>query len=310
LDLAKPALRFVEQSSDFVEELSGFHQAMGMSRDMQAEEWGTLGSLLNPAPGQLLDVLETPSAILRHAYYETGAEVGWHEHSAATLVYGVGGPCVERDSAGRECVKRRFSYHPVGYSHSLAYHAPTHVLAIELGTDIARRLPKQSRRLPATLYDRLWELFVRLSRTGADEWACDALDALVSEVVAFLSVELSPRLLAVLESLHTEWDRPLEPSRTARQFGVSPQLIRREFKRALGVTPSDYRRVIQLDYARGLLWGSRARVAEIAAQTAFSDQSHLCRVLKEHTQLSPLELRRAAPCLAKAFSEWQAQPIR
>jgi AraC-like DNA-binding protein len=53
-----------------------------------------------------------------------------------------------------------------------------------------------------------------------------------------------------------------------------------------------------------LLWGSGAKVAEIAAQTAFSDQSHLCRVLKEHTQISPLELRRAAPCLAQALQQW------
>jgi len=47
---------------------------------MQAEAWGTLGSLLDPQPGRLLHVLETPSATLRHARYETGAEVGWHEH--------------------------------------------------------------------------------------------------------------------------------------------------------------------------------------------------------------------------------------
>jgi len=276
---------------------------------MQAEAWGTLGSLLDPQPGRLLHVLETPSATLRHARYETGAEVGWHEHSTATLVYGIGGPCVERDLVGREGVKRRFSYHPVGYAHSLAYQAPTHVLAIELETSIASRLPSESRRLPATLYDRLWELFVRLSRNGADEWAYDALDMLVSEAVAFLSIDLSARVSAVLESLHDEWNRPLERRRTPAEFGVSPQLIRREFKRAFGVTASDYRRLIRLDYARGLLWASRSRVAEIAAETAFADQSHLCRVLKEHTQLSPLELRRAAPCLAKAFREWQLQPI-
>ena len=62
----------------------------------------------------------------------------------------------------------------------------------------------------------------------------EILQALVSDVVAFLERDLPPRVSAVMESLHAEWDRPLEPSQTAKQFGVSPQLIRREFKRALG----------------------------------------------------------------------------
>jgi transcriptional regulator GlxA family with amidase domain len=127
--------------------------------------------------------------------------------------------------------------------------------------------------------------------------------------MTFLATDLSPRVTAVLESLHSEWDRPIEPSRTAAQFGVSPQLIRREFKRALGMSLSEYRRRIQLDYARGLLWGTRSRIAEVAAQTAFADQSHLCRVLKEHTRLSPLALRRVAPCLAEQLAAWQIYPI-
>ena len=272
-------------------------------------EWQTLGPLLTPALGRLLHVMETPSATLRHAFYEAGAEVGWHEHRAASLVYGVGGPCLERDLDGGECVKRRFSYHPAGYAHSLVYEAPTHVLAIELPAEAAARLPSESRRLPATLYNQLWDLFVGLSRNGSDQAAQAALQALVGDVIAYLEAPLHPRMAALLENVHADWDRPIEPARTARIFGVSPQLIRRQFKRSLGVNLSEYRRLIQLDYARALLWGSRARVAEVAAQTAFADQSHLCRVLRENTNVSPLELRRAAPCLAEAFEQWMIQPI-
>lgn len=278
-------------------------------RDIQADRWGTLGPLVDCNPGRLLHVLETPSATLRHAFYKSGAEVARHDHSVATFVYGVGGPCLERDSEGRECVKRRFTYHPVGFSHTLAYAGPTHVLAIELNAALASGLPSESRRLPATLYDRLWELFLRLSRGGADQWTSEALDALVAEGIAFLSIGMPARLSSVLEALHTDWERPLEATWSSMNLGVSPQLIRREFKRALGITPSDYRRIIQLDYARALLWGSQARVADIAAETAFSDQSHLCRVLKEHTKLSPRDLRRAAPCKAEAMAELRLPPI-
>jgi AraC-like DNA-binding protein len=276
---------------------------------MQAEAWGTLGSQQGAQRSRLLRVLEAPCAILRHAFYDTGAEVEWHEHETATLVYGVGGPCVECVAEGQGYVKRRFSYHPAGYSHRLTYQAPTHVLAIELSPAIAAGLPQQSRRLPATLYDPLWNIFVGISRTGYDRQGHEDLEAFVSDVVRFLEQDLPPRVSAVMESLHADWDRPLEPDRTARQFGVSPQLIRRDFKRALGITLSDYRRLIQLDYARGLLWGTRSRISDVAAQTAFSDQSHLCRVLKEHTQLSPLELRQIAPCLAKQLRALEINPI-
>jgi AraC-like DNA-binding protein len=300
---------FVEWRSDFVERRFRFRRMRGTSHHMQAETWGTLGSRRNPAQSRLLRVLEAACATLRHAFYDAGARVEWHEHETATLVYGVGGPCVECDAEGRECVKRRFSYHPPGYAHSLTYQAPTHVLAIELNPEVSTLLPLQSRRLPATLYDRLWELFVAISRSGTDRRAYEILETLVADVVAYLERDLSPRVSAVMESLHAEWDRPLEPSQTARHFGVSPQLIRREFKRALGITLSDYRRLIQLDYARGLLWGTRSRISDVAAQTAFSDQSHLCRVLKEHTRLSPLELRQIAPCLAKQLRALEINPI-
>jgi AraC-like DNA-binding protein len=276
---------------------------------MQAETWGTLGPRRSDAQSRLLRVLETPCATLRHAFYDAGAKVGWHEHETATLVYGVGGPCIERDSNGRECVKRRFSYHPPGYAHSLGYEAPTHVLAIELDAKISASLPLQSRRLPATLYDGLWELFVTIGRSASDRRSHEIIETLVSDVLTFLGDELPPRVIAVMESLHAEWNNPLEPAQTASQFGVSPQLIRREFKRALGTTLSDYRRLIQLDYARGLLWGTRSRISDVAAQTAFSDQSHLCRVLKEHTQLSPLELRQIAPCLVKQLRALEINPI-
>lgn len=276
---------------------------------MQAEAWGTLGLQEGTERSRLLRVLEAPSATLRHAFYETGTEVEWHEHETATLVYGVGGPCVESVADGQEYVKRRFSYHPAGYSHRLSYQGPTHVLAIELSPAIAAGLPLQSRRLPATLYDRLWDLFVGIGRTGPDDKGYETVEAFVADVVAFLDHALTPRVTAVMESLHADWDRPLEPDQTARLFGVSPQMIRRDFKRAFGITLSDYRRLIQLDYARGLLWGTRSRISDVAAQTAFSDQSHLCRVLKEHTQLSPLELRQVAPCLVKQLRALEINPI-
>lgn len=303
------AADFVEWRSDFVERRFRIRRMRATPQHMQAEAWGTLGPQRKSARSLLVRVLEAPSATLRHAFYPAGAEVEWHEHGRATLVYGVGGPCIERDSDGGECVKRRFSYHPAGYAHSLDYRAPTHVLAIELAPEIAGRLPSESRRLPATLYDRLWDLFVGISRADSDQAAYEMLTRLVSDVIIFLEQGLPPRVSTVLESLHAEWDRPLEPSQTARRFGVSPQLIRREFKRALGVTLSEYRRLIQLDYARGLLWGTRSRISDVAAQTAFSDQSHLCRLLKEHTQLSPLELRQIAPCLAKQLRALEILPI-
>src|SRR5206468_7916488 len=91
--------------------------------------------------------------------------------------------------------------------------------------------------------------------------------------------------------LHENWHRQPSTAELAAQLGFSPQFLCRSFKRWMGVTLTQYSQAIRLDYARGLLWGSGADVSQVASMTGFTDQSHLTRVLRQHSGRTPGSLR-------------------
>jgi transcriptional regulator GlxA family with amidase domain len=68
------------------------------------------------------------------------------------------------------------------------------------------------------------------------------------------------------------------------------------FKRLMGVTLQQYGLLLRLDKARGLLWGTRMPLPDVAAETGFADQSHLTRSLATLSNQTPLRLRMTAPC--------------
>jgi AraC-like DNA-binding protein len=256
--------------------------------------WGTLGA---PEPGaaRLVRVVETPVAILRHAFYEKGAIVGLHRHDCDSLVYGVGGPCRE-DNGAEQIIKRRLTFHPRGYEHKLAFGAPTHVLAIEIREE--REMPaRRSTPLPATLYDHVWRAMLRIADRQPAEAVAAALADLLDDADAFLRRPPPDWLMAVTDHVHAHWRVVPSARDLARRFAVSPQHLCRSFKRHNGVTIQQYAVALRLDYARGLLWGTGMPISQVAAETGFADQSHLTRVLVSHSARTPARLRWRAPCL-------------
>src|SRR4030095_10883555 len=123
--------------------------------------WGSLGEPdIGQQAAKLLNVVDTPVATLRHAFYRLGATVPNYSFDRDTLVYGVGGPCVQHHGGAR-LVRRRLMFYPEGYEHRLEFLGPTHILAIELAFPCASGRkglsgPSQATPLPATLYTPVW----------------------------------------------------------------------------------------------------------------------------------------------------------
>ena len=272
-----------------------------------ADNWGTLGEPLTDAPsGRLLRLARTRIATLRHAFYEAGAVVPRHRHSCASLVYGVGGPCYETrpqltaDSPG--VVKRRQTFHPPGYEHSVGFGAPCHVLAFEfdcadfpIGGGLA--WPDRSTVLPAILYNPVWRALLRVSDDQPGAAVEEALAALVTNAARFLARPGPEWLRDVIEHIHGNWQNIQSVNWLARRFGKSPQYLCRAFKAHLGVTIGQYSLLLRLDHARGLLWGTGRSISEIAAETGFADQSHLTRTLARHSARTPGRMRWKASYL-------------
>ena len=78
----------------------------------------------------------------------------------------------------------------------------------------------------------------------------------------------------------------------AVETGASRFQLIRAFKQAFGLTPEDFRRQARIERARMLLAGDQ-RLADIAADAGFADQSHMTREFRRLVGLTPAAYRHA-----------------
>lgn len=256
--------------------------------------WGTLGEPAATATAQINLERTVGSITLRHATYSAGAQVPLHRHDFPSIAYGVGGPCIETNARSDRISRRRLTYLPAGYAHSLNYVGATQVFVAELhsSVDEAPTLGDGGGAvaLPASLYDLVWDMLVAL-RSADDGLLAPAVDRFWAKSAAYLGTRHPAWLPGLLDRLHEHWEVQPSAAALARGLGFSPQYLCRAFKRALGLTLKQYNQALRLDYARGLLWGSGRDISEIAAITGFADQSHLTRVLRLRSGRTPVTLR-------------------
>jgi AraC-like DNA-binding protein len=96
----------------------------------------------------------------------------------------------------------------------------------------------------------------------------------------------------VREVLHDSDDLGISAAELAAVAGRSRFAVYRSFQAAYGMAPSDYQRQLRLRTARRLLDEGRS-LAEIAAMTGFTDQSHLTRWFTRCFGVTPGAYRRA-----------------
>jgi len=97
----------------------------------------------------------------------------------------------------------------------------------------------------------------------------------------------------VRNEIDARFERPLSVTGLAAEAGVHPAHLSRAFHRRFGSTLLAYIRRARVRAAADLLRGSSLTLADVAAGTGFADQSHLTRVFKEVTGVTPGRYRRA-----------------
>src|SRR6186713_2237661 len=141
--------------------INGFCE--GSMTEAGEHHWGSLGEPEQPA-AKLLHVVDTPVATMRHAFYQPGATVPNYCLACDTLVYGVGGPCIQHHDGAR-LVRRRLMFYPKGYAHRLEFLGPAHILAIELyprnSSESGFSGLEEATPLPATLYTPVWRAMLK-----------------------------------------------------------------------------------------------------------------------------------------------------
>lgn len=93
--------------------------------------------------------------------------------------------------------------------------------------------------------------------------------------------------------LDEEFPEAIRIGTLADDLGLTPMQLIRGFQKHFGTSPGAYLRQVRLEHALGLLAESKEPLTAVALGSGYSDQSHLCRVIKEETGLTPGEYRRS-----------------
>ncbi len=133
-----------------------------------------------------------------------------------------------------------------------------------------------------------------LSGDLSELFAEEACLNIIAEIKAQQQLRMRPRprwLRHVIELCHGSL-RPLPRiGEIAARIGVHPVHVTRVFRSAYGVPLSKYLASIRAERAAAALRAGTLSVAEIAAATGYSDQSHLCRSFKSLMRMAPTEYR-------------------
>lgn len=206
----------------------------------------------------------------------------------------------------RHCDSANVIYHPAGEAHSDAFgNRGGAIFSMELEPRwmstlreyelLAEESLALPHRLTSWLGLRAYQAF-----TDPDDRSALLLEATAMELLyqlpwkhAARAASGAPRWLKeVVEILHAEFSRPFSLTAIAQRVGAHPVHLARAFRRCHGMTVGQYLRRLRVDYAMNALAGEEP-LSDIAAHAGFSDQSHLGRVFRANTGMTPGEFRLA-----------------
>jgi AraC family transcriptional regulator len=95
------------------------------------------------------------------------------------------------------------------------------------------------------------------------------------------------------EFLHSEFRRNVRISEVAREVGVHPVHLARVFRRVCHETPGEYVQRLRVRFVAEKLSLTDVTISTLAAEAGFADQSHLTRVFRRYTAMTPDKFRKA-----------------
>jgi AraC family transcriptional regulator len=233
---------------------------------------------------------------MTEAAIEPGRRLARHSHELAFFCLLLDGG-YEEEYVSRTVGYRPFTiaYHPPGEPHRSDI-SPTgaHVFNVEISPEWlvgSRRVPSVTDVAGGEI---TW-LATRLFREYRDGLANlpIASESLVLEMLALAGGSSGPVLggprwlRRAVEYLDSEFRRSLRIREVADEVGANPTHLSRVFRRHMGVPIGEYVHRLRVRYASEELGRPGARLADVAAATGFADQSHMTRVFKRVTGVTP-----------------------
>jgi AraC family transcriptional regulator len=237
--------------------------------------------------------------------------VPWHSHELPYVTF------VLRGGYTEQCLRQAFDIgegdvvlHGAGESHANRIHATrSHLLNLEFSQPWVERLEACGGRLDARMTangGHLLQLGARLHRElqCKDRLAALCIEAIALELVAEISrTRLPPPdrprwLERAIECLHAHFRDGITLRQIAESAEVHPSHLARDFRRRQGMTIGDYIRRLRIEWVCRELVATDQPIVDIALHAGFCDHSHMTRVLRRLTGLTPTEFRARRRALA------------
>lgn len=234
--------------------------------------------------------------------YPEGLRMGRHAHDEWRFCLALRGSYTDswRRSA-RTRTPWQLSLHPAGEVHTSVFHSFAVCFHIAFTRQWRERLlgelgiahePHEflTGRLPL-LAGQLYDEFRR-----SDACSPLVLEGLACELIGWTARALRREaanpswVYQARDLLHDRFREPLSLKDIANTLDVHPVHLARAFRREFGCTIGDYVRRVRVEFVCAQL-GTNATLADLALQAGFSDQSHLTRVFKRLTGLTPKQYR-------------------
>ena len=254
--------------------------------------------------GNIFSQFRSRGLLFAEIVHPAEQDVPRHTHHTSFYHLTLAGKYDESTSHGRIC----FAPFSSAFTHSDTKHdgriAPggVHLFTLELGWHWIQQF-LQVHPEPETLHDcaggRLTCLGIQLYREYQEGKAASALtiDSLVWELLAAAAalevgkMATPPWWDRIIELLYFEFGRDLRISDLAQEAGVHPVYLARVFRRLTKQTPGEWLQRRRIRSACEKLLDRDQGIAAIAAESGFADQSHMTRIFKRYTAMTPAQFR-------------------
>ena len=126
------------------------------------------------------------------------------------------------------------------------------------------------------------------------------------ENFGFHGMEMSePRIKSILKYIDTHDMKKYSIAELAAQVNLSPSRLLHLFKKETGITPREYWMERRIELVQRMLVETDYSIPEIAEEFGFTDRSHLSRVMKSITKLTPAAIRKKMTAVWKNEKESQ-----
>jgi AraC family transcriptional regulator len=255
--------------------------------------------------GKRLSQIAVAGVLITETEHGPDSSLGFHDHEAPNINFVLGGSHVERfRSREMYCGRGSLVVKPGGAVHANQYgHAGSHAVIVEFpsaaGADwsqVFEEVRWVEGGLPSA---HAWQVVgeARQQTTGWELRVEESLLALCAEIAQRqpgTNAQSNSWFSNVREYLESNHEQELTIRGTAAVFGVHPVYLTRAFRKRFGCTVAQFIRRKRLDRAVREITSTSKKMAEIAVECGFYDQSHLTNVLRDVTGLSPTKLRGLA----------------